>query len=110
MDRPLQYCTEPGCNVRVKRGRCDVHAIVRRESARPDLDVRRWYRTERWTRLRRAVMVDAACQCAACGAVTLRIEVDHVVPHHGDPALFWNRANLQALCHDCHTNKTNRGE
>ena len=110
MERPLQYCTEPGCPVRVVRGRCDVHAIVRLETARPDVDVRRLYRTERWTCLRRAVIVDAANQCAGCGLVTLRLEVDHVRRHGGDPALFWNRRNLQALCHDCHTAKTNRGE
>lgn len=110
MDRPLRYCAEAGCTVRVVRGRCPEHAIVRVESARPDLEVRRWYRTERWTRVRRAVIVDAVCTCAACGVVTLRMEVDHVVPHKGSPALFWDRANLQALCHDCHTAKTNRGE
>ena len=110
MDRPLQYCTEAGCTVRVVRGRCDEHAIARVEGARPNADVRRWYRTQRWIRLRRAVLVDAACACNACGFVTLRIEVDHIIPHRGDPARFWDRHNLQALCHDCHTAKTNRGE
>lgn len=28
--------------------------------------------------------------------------VDHVIPHRGDQALFWDRSNWQSLCHDHH--------
>lgn len=28
--------------------------------------------------------------------------VDHIVPHKGDRALFWDRANWQPLCKQCH--------
>lgn len=28
--------------------------------------------------------------------------VDHIVPHRGDPALFWDGTNLQTLCPDHH--------
>jgi len=110
MQRPLAYCSEPGCAVRVPRGRCATHALKRDEQARPNVDVRRWYRTERWTRLRAGVLADAAYQCAQCGTVQRELEVDHVTPHRGNPALFWNRKNLQALCPHCHAQKTNRGE
>ncbi|HWL55465.1 MAG TPA: HNH endonuclease [Paracoccus sp. (in: a-proteobacteria)] len=36
-----------------------------------------------------------------CGAnATL---VDHIKPHRGDKALFWNWNNWQALCAPCHS-------
>lgn len=28
--------------------------------------------------------------------------VDHIRPHHGDDALFWDESNWQALCQPCH--------
>jgi 5-methylcytosine-specific restriction protein A len=110
MLRPLQYCTEPGCGVRVPRGRCAAHTLHRAEYARDNVAVRRWYRTARWQRLRTQILVEAAYQCALCRTVQLRLEVDHVTPHRGDPESFWNTANLQALCPTCHAQKTNRGE
>lgn len=33
--------------------------------------------------------------------------VDHVTPHHGDPAKFWNRSNWRAMAWRCHAAKTN---
>ena len=111
MDRPLAYCTEPGCSARVARGRCEAHTLAPRlEADRVDVAVRRWYRTARWRNLRQAVLFDAMFACAACGAVQTRLEVDHVTKHAGDPGRFWDRANLQALCPTCHAEKTNRGE
>lgn len=39
--------------------------------------------------------------CRRCGqAATL---VDHIQPHKGNQALFWNRANWQPLCIPCHS-------
>ena len=35
-------------------------------------------------------------------------DVDHVRPHRGDRALFWDKGNWQALCHVCHSSKTVR--
>lgn len=43
--------------------------------------------------------------CAYCqkdGVVTEATVVDHVVPHRGNDALFWNTKNHQALCKLCH--------
>jgi 5-methylcytosine-specific restriction endonuclease McrA len=73
------------------------------------VDVRRWYRIARWARLRQQVLIDQAYACATCGCVALDLEVDHIRKHDGDPALFWNRENLQALCPVCHIDKTKRG-
>lgn len=66
---------------------------------------RRWYQTSRWQRLRREVLTEALFQCAMCGRVeaeSAKLVVDHIVPHRGDAALFWDRANLQCLCAPCH--------
>ncbi|SKA26370.1 HNH endonuclease [Consotaella salsifontis] len=39
--------------------------------------------------------------CRRCGApATL---VDHIKPHKGDKALFWDRRNWQPLCTSCHS-------
>jgi 5-methylcytosine-specific restriction endonuclease McrA len=35
---------------------------------------------------------------------------DHIVPHHGDPALFWDPGNVQTLCIPCHDGEKRRRE
>lgn len=46
------------------------------------------------------------CQCPACdeGRVhaTLATVVDHKIPHNGNPELFWDPSNWQALSKKCH--------
>lgn len=44
--------------------------------------------------------------CQAQGKVTEATVVDHIVDHRGNQALFWDRANHQALCKPCHSVKT----
>lgn len=44
--------------------------------------------------------------CARDGRVEPATDVDHIVPHRGDQALFWDRSNWQGLCHACHSRKT----
>jgi len=95
--------------VLVEQGRCAPHAVARAHT-RPNRDVRKWYYHVRWSHLRRAVLCDAAYTCAACGTIQADLAVDHIVKHEGNPELFWNRANLQALCVSCHSQKTARGE
>ena len=103
MDAPRPYCAHPGCPVRVQRGCCPTHA------GRVNADVRRWYCTVRWFRLRQQVLVDQAYACAQCGHVGIDFDVDHITPHEGHSRLFWARMNLQALCKACHTRKTRGG-
>jgi 5-methylcytosine-specific restriction enzyme A len=93
----MQYCVQPGCSVLVRRGRCLAHSL------------KRGYYTAPWRRLRQQVCLAQAYACADCGQVTHTLEVDHIRKHEGDPTLFWDRANLQALCSTCHTRKTLRG-
>jgi len=82
-----------------------------RDRHRPNAATRRWYSLDRWERLRDRVLRESAYTCAECGHITLALDVDHIRRHNGDPRLFWDRSNLQALCHSpCHERKTQRGE
>lgn len=107
----LKPCAESGCPVLVVRGCCQAHSAAR-EQSRSLVDVRRLYRTARWSRMRAVVLgEEPVCRdCLTAGSVTPATDVDHIVPHRGDLRLFWGRENLQALCHACHSSKTARGE
>jgi hypothetical protein len=62
----------------------------------------------RWERAR-LVFINQHPLCAECernGLVTVGREVDHIIPHKGDQTLFWDEANWQTLCHECHSRKT----
>jgi 5-methylcytosine-specific restriction protein A len=52
-----------------------------------------------WRRAR-AEYLRANPTCRRCGAPAT--VVDHIEPHKGNRALFWNRANWQPLCDHCH--------
>jgi len=47
--------------------------------------------------------------CRAEGRQTQATVVDHVQPHRGDPALFWDRSNWQGLC-DTHHSSTKQAQ
>jgi 5-methylcytosine-specific restriction endonuclease McrA len=90
-------------------------AVLGREEAQRDRlrEDRGWYKTARWQRLRWQVLVRARFTCAMCGrleADTARLVADHVVPHRGRAALFWDDANLQCLCKPCHDGAKQRAE
>jgi len=103
----LRYCAEPTCGVLVHRGRCAFHAR-QLERQRPNVTVRQWYYTARWRALRQQVLHDTPV-CNDCGLHASR-DVDHIIPHRGDPVLFWDAGNLQALCARCHSHKTGIGQ
>ena len=42
------------------------------------------------------------------GRLRRSTQTDHVIPHQGDQALFWDETNWQALCDRCHARKTRR--
>lgn len=65
---------------------------------------RRLYRTARWQRLREAQLAtEPLCRfCLAIEDVTEATVCDHVKPHKGDEALFYDPNNLQSLCAPCH--------
>ncbi len=66
---------------------------------------RGWYKTARWQRLRWDVLVRDRFTCRRCGRIegnTSQLVADHIDPHRGDEALFWDAVNLQCLCKACH--------
>jgi 5-methylcytosine-specific restriction protein A len=74
---------------------------------------RAWYKLKRWTDLRWRVLTRDLFTCRMCGRIegnTSRLVCDHRAPHHGDPALFWDEANLQTLCSPCHDSAKQREE
>ena len=64
------------------------------------------YLTPAWKALRKRVLQEQPI-CAAC-LMHRASHVDHIKAHRGDPALFWDRSNLQGLCRSCHSSKTNK--
>jgi 5-methylcytosine-specific restriction protein A len=48
-------------------------------------------------------------RCYDEGRTTAAYQVDHVVPHRGDRAKFWDRANWQSLCDSCGKAKSAAG-
>ena len=42
------------------------------------------------------------CHCATLDITTAATVVDHITPHKGDQALFWDVDNWQPLCKPCH--------
>ena len=108
--KPLRPCRYPGCHALVPGGYCAAHRpkwAERRESAS-------WhwmYSTAAWTRDLRPgqLLREPFCRsCARRGLRTPATDVDHIRDHKGDWRLFTDRANLQSLCHRCHSRKTLR--
>lgn len=105
----LKMCACPGCGRAVDGRYCSEHqrpVSLYKGTKRRRSDSYNWmYRTSRWTRERR-LYLDENPFCVACGA-TATI-VDHITPHRGDEALFWDRTNWQSMCMSCHSAKTLR--
>lgn len=64
----------------------------------------------RWHRRSRQYLAEhplcAECQKKTPPGVTAATLVDHIIPHRGAMALFWDELNWQALCTECHNVKT----
>lgn len=65
----------------------------------------RWYRTREY-HLRKNPL---CAYCYSKGTVTAATVVDHVVPHRGDPAMFW-KGELQSMCEFHHSSSKQREE
>lgn len=76
---------------------------------------RRWYKLARWRVLRLQIFLRDGyrCQRKGCGRLegnTALLVCDHIRPHRGNAALFWDEANLQTLCKACHDADKQREE
>lgn len=61
-----------------------------------------------WQKARAAYLAEhpLCVDCQARGLIRSATVVDHVVPHKGDQAIFWDVGNWQGLCTPCHDRKT----
>ena len=67
---------------------------------------RRWQKA-RW----RYLMANPWCVAhQRVGRTVPATDVDHIKPHRGNYALFWDETNWQSLCHECHSRKTASGD
>jgi 5-methylcytosine-specific restriction protein A len=62
------------------------------------------YSTPRWRAMRAAQLAEfpLCWYCEQAGRTTAADTVDHVIPHRGDEALFWDQLNLRSACPTCH--------
>lgn len=70
-----------------------------------------YYRTNRWRQMRIWALLRDDFKCRKCEvwvtqAGKRRAEIDHIKPHKGDKALFFDMNNVQTLCKSCHSKKT----
>ena len=68
-------------------------------------DPKKWahlYRKSRWRKASELFRINhPLCVCGRAAQV-----VDHIKSHGGDPRLFWDVKNWQAMCKPCHDKKT----
>jgi len=58
----------------------------------------------RWqaARRRHLALHPLCVMCADVGRITPASVVDHIEPHRGDTAKFWDSNNWESLCKTCH--------
>ncbi|MBQ6407985.1 MAG: HNH endonuclease [Butyrivibrio sp.] len=103
--KPKKPCHHPGCPNLTDNYYCDVHAPEHRGDRASS--GKRGYGSK-WQKAR-ANYLRRHPYCVRCykgGVLTEATVVDHIVPHRGDPKLFWDETNWQSLCKPCHDKKT----
>ena len=105
--KPLKPCRYPQCPVLTEETYCDKHQTEMKYK-RDRKAYSKLYDTSRWQRLRQYVLGrQPLCRkCLEAKRITPATVVDHIKPHRGDESLFFDEANLQALCKSCHDRKT----
>lgn len=117
-----KLCCRPGCDdLSVDQGaHCPFHErerldklATRRAGAKRGVEAMAGavlYSTKAWKDARRAFLKrhPLCVDCGGLGLVVEAREVDHIKPHRGDRALFFDRTNWQSLCRSCHSRKTAR--
>lgn len=109
--KPLRPCRHPGCGVLVPGGYCAAHQPPKEDRRSAEAQAWRWmYGTEDWKLLRGDQLLrEPFCrECARRGVRRYATDVDHIRDHKGDWAVFTDPANLESLCHSCHSRKTAR--
>lgn len=111
MPRPPHICA---CGKIVPHGmactcqQAATRARKQRHDRRRPTARQRGYTTD-WDKARREYLAyHPTCAMPNCGAPAT--VVDHITPHRGDKALFWDWRNWQSLCARCHNSVKQRLE
>lgn len=104
-----------GCGYRIASGQqcpCERRKAAERKARH---DERRPTARERgydskWDTARRAFLMQPENRYCACGCGRRADTVDHIKPHRGNRALFWDRTNWQPMAFRCHSSKKQRVE
>ena len=105
--KPKVPCRHPGCSALIPAGQkyCEQHKPLHPEEIRSA--AARGY-DWKWRKMSKAFL-EAHPLCVRCmqeGRYVKATVVDHIIPHRGDPELFWDQSNWQSLCKRCHDRKT----
>ena len=107
---PKRPCRYPGCPNLCERGTyCPEHSSESPDRLRGNAAERGY--DAKWRRARKRFLQrhPLCANCLSQGVLTPATVVDHIVPHRGDRALFWDEKNWQPLCKSCHDRKTGSG-
>jgi 5-methylcytosine-specific restriction enzyme A len=97
---PLRTC--PTHRLRIPAGKRCPRCTRAYDQGRPAHF--RFYTSPPWRDLRLQVLAEQPWCAAGCGRVS--VDVDHKIPRAQRPDLALERANLEALCRECHGKKT----
>ena len=105
--RPKIPCRHPGCPELVPYGTkyCEKHKGLHPE-ADHSADRRGYGRKWQAARKRYLEAHPLCVECLKEGRYVKATDVDHIIPHRGNKALFWDKSNWQPLCHSHHSVKT----
>ena len=108
-NKPLKPCAHFGCPALTAARRCPDHTKIKAAeyAGRRNKSWQHLYGA-RWRRERKAFLASnpLCAGCARQGRITVATIVDHIIPHKGDLQAFWDKANRQGLCENCHNVKT----
>ena len=102
-------CGHPGCGALTHERHCPEHLREEQRElnrSRPSPEAM-GYGAE-WRKASRQFLREnpLCAECRKAGRLLASEATDHIIPHKGDMALFWDRSNWQALCRQCHSRKT----
>ena len=107
---PKRPCRYSGCPNLCESGTyCPEHSAGSPDRLRGSATERGY--DAKWRRARKRFLQrhPLCANCLSQGVLTPATVVDHIVPHRGDRALFWDEKNWQPLCKSCHDRKTGSG-
>jgi 5-methylcytosine-specific restriction enzyme A len=88
-----------------------------RDRARSTKETRQWYNSPRWRELRLTVFKRDGFTCQRTGELLTGKSpapnspvADHIIPHQGDPVLFWDPANIETVSKAYHDSVKQRAE